>query len=321
MRITFKDVGQGDSIIIEWQDAGTDKVGIIDCKKKGKINPVVEYIKNKGYNEIEFVILSHPHSDHYSGFLELWSLIEHKKILVKRFGLTLKEIGIEFWKWFEVTNEETKLLEEIIVNAKRLRDESGLIKKIVPILEDWAIPLSNEIEIRSIAPSLFEIEKYQELIKFGFEFEKQASNAANYLSTVFLIKKGSKNILLTSDAMKETFERFHSEDKYKGIEVSLCQAPHHGSYKNYFEEFWDNLLKPKNGNAIFSSGLHEKYRHPHLATIKQFEKNGYKINPTNVVYGMEEYLEELTKRTLILDTISDIDESLIVDGDKSFDFH
>lgn len=320
MNVIFKDVGQGDSIIIEWEIDTTKKVGIIDCSKKGKANPVVDHINNGGYHEIEFIILSHPHSDHYSGFLELLSLIESRAIIVNRFGFTLKEIGIEFWKWFEVTPQETKVLEEIILSAKRLRDEVGLIKKIVPIEEDWAIPLSKDIEIRSIAPSFKEIQKYQELIKFGFEFEKQASKAANYLSTIFWIRKENKHILLTSDAVKESFERLHSEGRFHGVEFELCQAPHHGSFNNYSDVFWNNIQKPEVRNVLISSGLHESYKHPHLATVKAFIDNGYHIHPTNVVYGIEEYLEMLVKETYVLDTISEIDENSMVGGDKIFSF-
>lgn len=67
MRITFKDVGQGDSIILEWDKDGKKKIGIIDCNKYFGANPVLSYIKNpeNKVEEIEFLILSHPHHDHF----------------------------------------------------------------------------------------------------------------------------------------------------------------------------------------------------------------------------------------------------------------
>ena len=49
MKITFKDVGQGDSIIIEWLDDDKRRVGIIDCKKKGRFNPVISQSIQKKY--------------------------------------------------------------------------------------------------------------------------------------------------------------------------------------------------------------------------------------------------------------------------------
>jgi beta-lactamase superfamily II metal-dependent hydrolase len=317
MKVTFKDVGQGDSIIIEWDVDGIPKVGIIDCKRNKKSNPVIQHISDK-YKEIEFIILSHPHSDHYTGFPELLSFIETNKILVNRFGFTIKEIGTKFWNWFEITSDETKVLEDIVKGVRRLRDELGLLKKIVPIEEDWSIPLGNGIEIRCIAPSFTEIEKYQRQIKLGFAYDKQASKAANYLSTIFWLKDSSNNILLTSDAVKEVFERIHNESRFKDVNFIVCQAPHHGSYNCYSDIFWDNLIKPEDRKVVISSGLHETYCHPHLATIKEFEKNGYTIYPTNIVYGVQEYLDELSGSSLVLDMISEIDTSHICNGDKEF---
>ncbi len=321
MQITFKDVGQGDSIVIEWTDSGSAKVGIIDCKRRQKSNPVIDHIKNKGYKEIEFIILSHPHSDHYSGFEELLDFIEENMIIVHRFGNTLKEIGNGYWEWFEVSSEDTRQLAEIVRKADRLRNEVGLIKKYFYVFEDWNISLSPTIEIRSISPSHEEIQTYQQSVKYdAIENKKQASKAANYLSSVFYIKKDDHNILLTSDAEKETFARIDNEKRFAGIQFVLCQAPHHGSYNNYHELFWDNLPTPANKSAVFSSGLNEQYKHPHLVTIKSFEKNGYSIHPTNIVYGMQEYVDELNKKAMILDTISEIDEENIVAGDKEFSF-
>lgn len=320
MQITFKDVGQGDSIIIEWKDGDAFKIGIIDCKKKTTTNPVVNHLRDGKYTEIEFIILSHPHKDHYSGFVELLDFIEERKIIVNRFGNTLKEIGSGYWEWFEVLSEDTRQLAEIVRKAENL-SEAGLIKKFFYVFEDWNIKLSDTIEIRSLSPSHEEIRIYQRAVKYdAIENKKSASKSANYLSSLFYIRKDDTYILLTSDAEKETFERIDKEKRFNGIKFSLCQAPHHGSYNNYVDQFWDNLSTYDKKDAVFSSGLNEQYKHPHLITIKSFEKNGYAIHPTNIVYGVQEYLDELNKKALILDTISDIDEESIVVGDKTFSF-
>ncbi|RZK22912.1 MAG: MBL fold metallo-hydrolase [Flavobacterium sp.] len=321
MTITFKDVGQGDSIIIEWKSNNIPKVGIIDCKKKQKSNPIIEHLVEKKYSEIEFLILSHPHSDHYSGFEELLDFIEAKNIVVHRFGNTLKEIGSGYWEWFEVSLSDTRQLAEIVRKAERLSTELGLIKKHFYVFEDWNIPLSEAIEIRSLSPSHAEIKRYQKEVKYdAMLHKKQASKAANYLSSLFYIRYGDKNILLTSDVEKETFERIYYEKRFQEIRFCLCQAPHHGSYNNYHSEFWDALVTEEKKDVVFSSGLNEQYKHPHLITVKNFADKGYGIHPTNIVYGMQDYLDELGKRVIALDMISEVDEETIVGGDKTFSF-
>lgn len=321
MQVTFKDVGQGDSIIIEWADNDIYKVGIIDCKKKGKLNPVVAHLKDRGYSEIEFIILSHPHIDHYSGFEELLDFIEDYKINVKLFGHTLIRIGSDFWKWFEVTSEDSRLIADIIRKADRLKKELGLIKKFVDVFENWTIPLSKTIQIKGIAPSYDEIELYQKAVDFNFnENKKQASNAANYLSTIISLTKDDSKILLTSDAEKEAFQRILNEGKLNGDYFSLCQAPHHGSYNNYLDTFWSSLNTTLKKNAVFSSGIHKHHKHPHIETVRSFKNNGYDLHSTNIVYGMQEYLEEIRDRSLVLDSISEIDEEYIPGEDKVFNF-
>ena len=320
MKITFKDVGQGDSIIIEWLDDDKRRVGIIDCKKKGRFNPVISHIEDGGYEEIEFMIMSHPHSDHYSGFLELFDYIKLKKIVVRRFGHTFMGIGNQYWGWFEVGNSETAELAEIIKRANLLKEVEGLIKKFDNILENWTIEFPGSIKLHSISPAHYELNTYQELVKFDSKVnKKQASKAANYLSAVFHITKDTHNVLLTADAERDTFDRIHEENNLGTSVFSLCQAAHHGSHNNYSGNFWDNLNTTVDKNAIFSAGQNDQYNHPHLSTILGFRANGYNINATNIVNGMKEYVE-IFKKTLVLDSDSELVEDFVRGRDKSFEF-
>ena len=64
----YIDVGQGDSEFIEFPDgksmlidAGTDKYG----------ENVINYIKNLGYSKIDYIVGTHPHSDHIGGMADV----------------------------------------------------------------------------------------------------------------------------------------------------------------------------------------------------------------------------------------------------------
>lgn len=87
MEITFLNVGHGDSIGLKWNDSGTEKIGIVDCKKNNNSVPTIEYLKSKeNLQFIDFIVLTHPHIDHYSGFPELLSYIKNSNIKIKNFG-------------------------------------------------------------------------------------------------------------------------------------------------------------------------------------------------------------------------------------------
>ena len=54
LTITFKNVGHGDTIILEWQNNQKEnEIGIIDCQLiNGSSNLAIEHIEKKGYKKI-----------------------------------------------------------------------------------------------------------------------------------------------------------------------------------------------------------------------------------------------------------------------------
>jgi competence protein ComEC len=70
-RVTFLDVGQGDASLVETPDRGAI---LIDGGKDGSDagrRVIAPYLWSKGIGSIDYVILSHPHRDHYGGFLHI----------------------------------------------------------------------------------------------------------------------------------------------------------------------------------------------------------------------------------------------------------
>ncbi len=62
--VHFIDVGQGDSIFLELPD---NKCMLIDAGENKKGKDVVGYIKSLGVRKIDYLIGTHPHSDHIGG--------------------------------------------------------------------------------------------------------------------------------------------------------------------------------------------------------------------------------------------------------------
>lgn len=61
LRVNYIDVKQGDSIFIELPNK---EVMLIDSGEKNQKDKVINYIKNLGYNKIDYVVGTHPHTDH-----------------------------------------------------------------------------------------------------------------------------------------------------------------------------------------------------------------------------------------------------------------
>lgn len=320
MKVTFKNVGQGDSIILEWESEGINKIGIIDCNRVRKENPVLQYLIEKDVKKIEFIIISHPHDDHYSGFKELLEHVEKNDIFITWFGHTLENLEVGYWKFFELGHEATRDLDIIIKKGFALQ-QKGLLARWEIIGGNSYLEIEKNIFLQSFSPSHQEIQAYKKIVKLDAVTNfKEASSAANLLSTVFKLTKDDKNILLTSDAVYNTFERIENEGKINNVEFELIQAAHHGSIKNYHAAFWSNRnLKKEKKNAIISAGENLKYKHPDFDTIQLINTNNFSISCTNIVHGMATYVE-LIKKSLSLDIISDTIEDDLISGDKVFKF-
>ncbi len=320
IKVTFKDVGQGDSIIIEWKnEKGEPKIGVIDCKKKGESNPVLSHLKENNIKEIDFLVLSHPHTDHYSGFSELLKHTLKEEIKVHRFCYTFRDIDIEFYPYFEPNITNSANLLEVFELANAMY-EKGLLEYI-PIGFDYKIDLTPTSYLKCLSPSYLEVKEYLNVLKFEPEKNRmKRSGAANLISTLFKLRVDDKYILFTSDVEKITFERIR--DKNLGLltdkENVLSQIPHHGSITNHEPIFWEKISKVKNCEAIISVGEHKSYDHPNYSVIEYFSKIGFMINSTNIINGMEEFLEKIKSKSLILDSVSSVDENYYVSGDKSF---
>lgn len=81
MQIHFLDVGQGDSIFLELPNQETM---LIDAGESNQSSKIIHYIENLGYRKIDYVIATHPHTDHIGGLKEIIETFEIKSIYMPK---------------------------------------------------------------------------------------------------------------------------------------------------------------------------------------------------------------------------------------------
>ena len=64
LKVNFIDVGQGDAIFIELPNSETM---LIDAGERNQDKKVINYIDTLGYSKIDYVVGTHPHTDHIGG--------------------------------------------------------------------------------------------------------------------------------------------------------------------------------------------------------------------------------------------------------------
>lgn len=75
LTVHFLDVGQGDSILLQFNG----KSMLIDAGESDKDEVVSNYLKNQGISTLNYVVATHPHSDHIGGMNDILNnfKIEH----------------------------------------------------------------------------------------------------------------------------------------------------------------------------------------------------------------------------------------------------
>lgn len=157
LTVHFIDVGQGDSILIT---AGDDSM-LIDCGEIGKASVVENYLASQGVDHLDYVIGTHPHSDHMGCMDEIVNYYDIGELILPH----LPDKDIPTTKYFE------RFLDA--AEARGLNMTEAKVGRKIPLGD-------GECEI--IAPCS---EKY--------------GNTNNY-SVGVIIRHGEKSFLLTGDA-------------------------------------------------------------------------------------------------------------------------
>lgn len=318
LRITFKNVGQGDSIILEWKsDISEHKIGIIDCNLVDEnTNPVLSYLQSTFYKEIDFILLSHPHYDHFSGLRQILEYCEEKNIFIKNFWHTSSQVPSYLRAAVKSTSaaNELALLFKKIMELSRKGKVIGGQGYVANNTRDYS--LSKDISLRFLAPSTKEFDKYIRKINLKFDEEDSKNTAnANWLSTVIKISGNDWFILLTSDCESEVLKSLWINDKaeFEGKRLLLAQSPHHGAKGNHQKNFWIRQNPNRtNPYAVISVGKNH-YGHPSPVVIQFFDKANYRVYSTNKVGRFV----NKTKEDIAISSLLDISSSLVLSINKN----
>ena len=232
LHVVFCDVGQGDAVFIRTPhgsdiliDGGPDG-SVLSCL--GKHMPFWD-------RDLELVILTHPHSDHFTG---LFSVLKTYKVKVfATEDLENKTLGF---------GELMKMIKNQAISTRF-------------IFAGDRFSLKDEVMLEIVGPTK--------------EFLSQTSpggtigESNEFGSVETLVSFGNFSALLTGDSqseeLNEAIQSFESAPfgaaQGKQGKILILQVPHHGSKTGLNAEILD-FLQPK--LAVISVGAKNKYGHP-----------------------------------------------------------
>ncbi|MDI6703920.1 MAG: ComEC/Rec2 family competence protein [bacterium] len=249
LRVTFIDVWQGDSILIEVP--GGEKI-LIDAGRKGTEDfpfdageeRVLPLLQDKKIKHLSHVILTHPHSDHVGGLIAVLKNIKVSQVL---------DPGIP---------HPTPVYEEFL----KLIEEKDIPYRIIRRGDDLSFGENIEVTVLNPPRDLYEGE-----------------SMANNNSLVIKMKYGDISFLFTGDIEEEQLEELITIYG-EGLKSEILKVPHHGSVDGNPLNFIE-IVSPE--VAIISCGSGNRFGHPHKETLERYKRQGSKIYRTDLDGNIE----------------------------------
>ena len=245
-RVTFLDVGQGDSAVVELPDG---QVVLIDGGAtyerfdmgRGVVAP---FLWNRGIHTIDQVIGTHPQLDHVGGLA--W-VVRH--FLVKNYwgsGGTREEL---FYRRLQ-QSLAVRGLEEGVAREGQEIVSSGPCRMVVlnpPAKEHLDVP-PHDSDV--------------------------GGHELNNHSVVTRLTCGRHTVLFAADIERDGLSRMAPSDG----PIEVLKVPHHGAVSSLNRE-WVASLRPQ--YAIVSAGRHNPYKHPAAAVLEAYALEGSTVLRTD----------------------------------------
>lgn len=190
------DCGQGDSFLFE-QDG---QYGLIDCGTRSTGKDVVEYLKQEGVQELQFVMGTHQHDDHMGGMYDVIDNFKCDVIYMPKI-----ETDLVTTNWY--------------------------IKLVTRIKEDKITIINpKEDDKFYLGDAVFTV--------VGQPTSKEAEKNVNNYSTIVKVSFGEMDILMTGDSETKIEERIVKE-KRSELQCEILKLGHHGSNTSTSDDFLD----------------------------------------------------------------------------------
>ena len=194
--VHFIDVGQGSSTLIQQGTSGI----LIDAGEKDYGQVVVDYLKEVGITSLEYVVASHPHSDHIGG-------LDDVIYAFPTYAVIMPELE-------EFNTPTTRVYEDLLT---AIFDKDIETKFIFD--EGYHFVLNDDIKVHAIAPV------------------KQDDNLNN-MSIICNVEIFDTTFAVLADAEKSELKGIYDETIYD-LSADVIALGHHGSSTSIYKPYLD----------------------------------------------------------------------------------
>lgn len=248
LHIYMLNVGQGDTTIVTSPEGS---VTIIDAMRPTKVRKLLQDLGNDG--NIEHLIVTHPHSDHYSACNNLASLNINKATLAP------------FWHAFGMGPPTYgQFIDRLENNGTNINFLSGYSRwypddlMMPPPTGEYPIIDPDKPFLELLGPTNDMVRLLEDANTFN----------TNHLSIMCRLTWRNFRMIITGDAQMENWASF-DEERLLEHKCQVLQASHHGS-KNGTQ--WERIDKLNPSTIIISSDPESSHELPDLVGSAIFSK-------------------------------------------------
>ena len=265
LKITFLDVGQGDSSVVELPDK---KVMLIDG---GMYEPdmgravIAPYLWSRGLRSIDYLVLTHPHPDHYGGLIYIMENFKIGEVWLN--GRKTAEAE----KFFQKV-KEMKIYYRVLRRGDVLEADKYKIYVVHPYDEFFADSRRGAFSSENSASMVLKFEEDDVSVLFAGDIETEAEESLTPLgkplksdiikvphhggrtsSSAGFIKAVQPQIAVISAGKNNSFNHPHKEtiERYKAAGVRIYRTDIDGAVTIFpagglpyeIQTYWDNEFR------------------------------------------------------------------------------
>jgi beta-lactamase superfamily II metal-dependent hydrolase len=238
LEVFFANVGDGDAVLIREHRKGLpDYTVLVDAgrpylepKQDSLRKEAIYYLKARGVERIDRMVLSHLHIDHIGGALRILNMLPVDRICALRFPPADAD-----WIMppFDSMDKATNGLVQLLNIFRDITEEAKRRGTMLEPVRAGITALTNRLSVTAILPKQAVIERQAHVFDALYRNEPvdadewyRASKERNVSSVMFRFTYAGRSILLTGDRYAADFEDELIEP------CDVLKLPHHGDPKS-----------------------------------------------------------------------------------------
>ena len=284
LTLHFIDVGQGDSILINFPD---DKVMLVDTGPNNSNEKLLQYLgsfyKSRQDKVLDYLVVTHDDEDHYGGASAVLATFDVQNCFRPNV--------------FTSAEAEEKGFIDVSIN------NNSSYKTFIQTLKNEKENGCNEYYNNKVLSNLPDFIGKDYLLTFLTPLDEKCDESNDY-SAVIQIEYKNRKILLTADAEDNIEERLITLYQ-ESLQSDILKVGHHGSKTSTTSDF---LKSVKPSYAIISVGKDNDYKHPSDEVVARLnatvgKDNIYRTDTQgNIIIGLDGDNTTFGKANIVIKT-------------------